>query len=163
MADTRTLKIALVALAFLAALLIFDIASQATERGFTTIAGDTKSSRTRLKGPKFRKSQRKRSFHDTIFVLDGSRLIEESLANSEERRIRRQSHLRNKVSYMRRRARSKIIKVSPAMKRLGEERAARREAKMLANIENLDIRYYRDNEAYDARYPSIVYLETLKK
>ena len=43
------------------------------------------------------------------------------------------------------------------------KRAALREARMLEDWDNLDIRYYRNNEAYDARFPSIVYLELINK
>ncbi|MEP1208332.1 MAG: hypothetical protein ABJM29_08840 [Rhizobiaceae bacterium] len=170
MACTRTLKMALVALAFLAGLLIFDMTSQARESGMSTIAGDRGAqANLRAKARKFRAHQRKlrkskrrgrRSLHDTLFIVDTDDLPAES--NTPES-IRRNSFLRNKVSVMRRRPGSKIIHVSEKMKQLGEERAAKREERMLEQIDKLDIRFYRDNEAYDARFPSIVFLELLKK
>ncbi len=176
MACTRTLKIALIALALLAGLLIVDMTSQARERGFSTVAGDPISkSFNRAKVKQLRQHRRslrnqrrhlrhrhtgRRSLHDTLFLIDGTELLTE---RNSEAAIRRNSHLRNKVSVMRRRPGSKIIRVSEKMKRLGEARAAIREEKILKEIDNIDIRFYRDNEAYDARYPSIVYLELLEK
>ena len=168
MACTRTLKIALGALLLLAGLLVFDITSQARERGYTTVAGDSKKGKIRTRSLKNdyrspRHLYRRKaglSLHDTLFIIDGSALIREG---RREEAARQRSHLRNKVSYMRSRSGAKIIKVSEKMKRLGEERAALREAKMLENWDNLDIRYYRNNEAYDARFPSIVYLELVNK
>ena len=161
MACTRTLKIGLGALLLLAGLLAFDITSKARERGFSTIAGDAKKRQiVRQKGNRNYRRIAGRSLHDTLFVIDGNELIRES---EREQAARYRSHLRNKVSVMRSRSGAKIIKVSERMKRLGEERAAIREAKMLDEMDNLDIRYYRDNEAYDARFPSIVYLELINK
>lgn len=168
MACTRTLKIAFGALLLLAGLLVFDITSQARERGFSTVAGDSKKGSVRSRSLKnYHKLPRRlhrrkagRSLHDTLFIINGTELINEG---RREQAARNRSHLRNKVSYMRTRAGAKIIKVSEKMKRLGEERAAKREAKMLEQMDNLDIRYYRDNEAYDARFPSIVYLELINK
>jgi hypothetical protein len=49
------------------------------------------------------------------------------------------------------------------MKRLGEERAANREVKMRQNIDDIEFGFYRESEAYDVRFPSIVYLELIKK
>jgi len=170
MACTRTLKIALVALVFLAGLLILDITSEAREKGFSTIAGSGNSKfklgdrtkRIRNHKRRVRKHRRgyRRSLHDTLFVIEGTELLKQ---RNSEQEIRRTSHLRNKVSIVRRRPGSKIIRVSEKMKRLGEERAAIREEKMLKQIDNIDIQFYRDNEAYDVRFPSIVYLELLKK
>ncbi len=169
MACTRTLKIALVALVFLAGLLILDITAQARERGFSTLAGELDKVRSSVRSKNFRykrrlsnklhRNGRRRSLHDTIFVIDGDDLAKR---RNDENAIRRNSHLRNKVSNIRRRSGSKFIRVSEKMKRLGEEIAAKREAKMLKQIENVDIRFYRLSEAYDVRYPSIVYLELLK-
>ncbi|NKB52051.1 MAG: hypothetical protein GKR97_07500 [Rhizobiaceae bacterium] len=170
MACTRTLKIALVALVFLAGLLILDITAQARERGYSTVAGEFAKARPSIRSKNFhfkrrlsnksRRHGRRRSLHDTIFVIDGDDL---TARRNDQDAIRRNSHLRDKVNQMRRRSGSKIIRVSEKMKRLGEERAARREAKMLKQIDNVDIRFYRNSEAYDARYPSIVYLELIKK
>ena len=97
--------------------------------------------------------------HKNLFFFDGSELLRES---RREEGARQSGHLRNKVSVMRSRPGAKIIRVSEKMKRLGEERAAKREARMLEELDNLDIRYYRDSEAYDARFPSIVYLDVIK-
>lgn len=69
------------------------------------------------------------------------------------------SGLRELVSTSPTRSPSKILHVTREQYEEGESRAARREAKMLANIENIRFRYYRPNEAYDERFPSIVYLE----
>ncbi|MCJ8310946.1 MAG: hypothetical protein HRU27_18620 [Rhizobiaceae bacterium] len=165
MACTRTLKIALGALLLLAGLLVFDLTSHARERGYTTVAGDGQKRTVRSRSLKnqqkiIRYRGDRRTLHGSLFILDGNELIRES---RREQAARYRSHLRNKVSVMRTRAGAKIIKVSEKMKRLGEERAAKREAKMMAEFDNLDIRYYRNNEAYDARFPSIVYLELLNK
>lgn len=170
MACTRTLKIALAALLFLAGLLIVDIASQARERGFSTVAGDVNSrsgigvSREKVRGynRKLRKLRRKanRSLHDTLFYIEGTELLKQRNSEAE---IRRSSHLRNKVNISPRRSASKIIRVSDEMKRLGEERAANREVKMRQNIDDIEFGFYRESEAYDVRFPSIVYLELIKK
>ena len=170
MACTRTLKIALVALAVLTGLLIIDMTSHARERGFTTVAGDHLAKSRKFKSSKkFRHHNRKlrrelrrsgRSLHDTLFLIDGTDLLLER--NSEEQ-IRRTSFLRNKVSTSRRRPGAKILRVTERQKQLGEARAAIREARMIEQIDELDIRFYRDTEAYDARYPSIVYLEMIEK
>ena len=170
MACTRTLKIALVALAVLAGLLIVDLTTHASEKGFTTIAGGNVAKTRKFNSSnKFRRHHRKlrrdfrtgrRSARHTLLFIDGSDLLRER--NSEER-IRRFSHLRNKVSTSPRRPGAKIIRVTERQKQLGEARAAIREARMIEQIDKLDIRFYRDTEAYDARFPSIVYLEMIEK
>ncbi|MEP0944285.1 MAG: hypothetical protein ABJH63_12610 [Rhizobiaceae bacterium] len=169
MACTRTLKLAFGALLLLASILAFDISSKARERGFSTIAGDGVKKRPVVSSKKYRnyrklpKHLRRRgaggTLHKNLFFFDGSELLRES---RREEGARQRGHLRNKVSVMRSRPGAKIIRVSEKMKRLGEERAAKREARMLEELDNLDIRYYRDSEAYDARFPSIVYLDVIK-
>ena len=166
MACTRTLKIALAALAVLAGLLIIDMTTHAGERGFTTIAGGNAAKYRNFKSAnKFRRHHRNLRRTDgvrnrALVVIDGTDLLLER--NSEEQ-IRRTSHLRNKVSSSPRRPGAKIIRVTERQKRLGEARAAIREARMIEQIDKLDIRFYRDTEAYDARFPSIVYLEMIEK
>lgn len=71
--------------------------------------------------------------------------------------------LREKVVYSKQSSASKIIHVSEKMKQLGEARAARREAAMLENLDSIEFRFYRPNEAYDVRFPSIVYLDKLRR
>ena len=95
-----------------------------------------------------------------LFVIDGNEIIAEGQA---ERERQLGSQLRNKVSYYPRRTRSKFIRVTAEQLALGEERAARRDERMMAQMDDLDIRYYRDTEAYDARFPSIVYLDVIGK
>lgn len=95
-----------------------------------------------------------------LFVIDGNEIIAEGQA---ERERQLGSQLRNKVSYYPRRTRSKFIRVTAEQLALGEERAARRDERMMAQMDSLDIRYYRDTEAYDARFPSIVYLDVIRK
>ena len=170
MACTRTLKIALAALAVLAGLLIIDMTTHASERGFTTIAGGKAAKSRNFKSAnKFRRHHRtlrrhargpNRSRRNAIVVFDGTDLLME---RNSENQIRSTSHLRNKVSTSPRRPGAKIIRVTERQKQLGEARAAIREARMIEQIDKLDIRFYRDTEAYDARFPSIVYLEMIER
>lgn len=95
-----------------------------------------------------------------LFVIDGNEIIAE---NQAERERQLGSQLRNKVSYYPRRTRSKFLHVTAEQLALGEERAARRDERMMAQMDSLDIRYYRDTEAYDARFPSIVYLDLIRR
>ncbi len=53
-----------------------------------------------------------------------------------------------------------IIRVSPAQKQLGRLRAAARYRKLDTENAARYFRYYRPNEAYDARFPSFVYLNS---
>ena len=73
------------------------------------------------------------------------------------------SFLREKATYSPSRSAAKVLRVTPEQLQIGEARAARREARMLEQIDQLDIRFYRPNEAYDARFPSVVYLDSVRK
>ncbi|MGI9353806.1 MAG: hypothetical protein ACR2PF_01375 [Rhizobiaceae bacterium] len=58
------------------------------------------------------------------------------------------------------RPRAKIIQVSDDQKIIGEQRAAGRAGRFNRENGNKYVRFYRDNEAYDVRFPSIVYLNS---
>ena len=90
-------------------------------------------------------------------LVDATDLIDRNLAADLG------GSLRQKVSYSQTRSLAKIIHVSDEMKDLGEIRAARRESRMLQEIDTIEFGFYRDNEAYDMRFPSIVYLDKLRK
>lgn len=51
-----------------------------------------------------------------------------------------------------------VIKVPEHLKQLGDERAERRAMQFDAEGDKREFRFYRDNEAYDPRFPSIVFL-----
>lgn len=52
-----------------------------------------------------------------------------------------------------------IVRVTDDKKTLGEERAERRRDRLNNGTDNRVFRFYRDNEAYDERFPSVVYLK----
>ena len=54
---------------------------------------------------------------------------------------------------------AKIISVTDDLKALGNERAERRRDRLNNGTDNRVFRFYRDNEAYDERFPSVVYLK----
>ncbi len=70
------------------------------------------------------------------------------------------SGLREQASIGVIRAPAKILSVSNDLKVLGEKRAARREALFDEATDLPNIRFYRPNEAYDRRFPSVVYLRS---
>lgn len=161
--STSFLRTSIVALtvAFSSSTLAFTAAG-AGDRGFQTIAGgkkqfrSTKSDRRsiiRHRGSRDYSHGYRNYFEGVLLNLD--------LENDEPDLT--SGFLREKVTYSPTRSRAKIIHVSDRMKRLGEERAARREARMLRNIKNIKFGYYRKNEAYDVRFPSIVYLDTPRR
>jgi hypothetical protein len=184
MACTRTLKIALAALVVLTGLMVVEMAVEARERGFRTVAGNAGYVKTRPRkinasrsGKRHARTSRRHGYRNSrsrgyrngeVYNAAGAGLLtlgwHGNLGNRyDDDYIRRNSLMRDKVSDSPRRSASKIIHVSYKMLQLGESRAAKREARMLKEMENLDIRYYRDNEAYDARFPSIVYLDLLDR
>jgi hypothetical protein len=55
---------------------------------------------------------------------------------------------------------AKVIHVSDELKDLGEERAERRRERLNSGHDNRVFRFYRSNEAYDVRFPSVVYLNS---
>lgn len=95
-----------------------------------------------------------RNLPDTRFASIGSLVI-----NEDGRVSFADSFLRNKVTYSPQRSIARILHVTDEQLALGEKRAERREAKMLDQIDTIEFGYYRPNEAYDVRFPSIVYLD----
>ncbi len=89
----------------------------------------------------------RRSFRGRVFRNDG-------FSSSALRELASPSHTRR---------RAKIIRVSDEMKRLAEERADRRAARRQNRINSSNFRYYRDNEAYDVRFPDFVYLDEARR
>ena len=170
MAYVRTLKLALIASTITTGIFIIHINAVASERGFRTVAGTKMSKQKRSIRKKVRvvKKRKRGNRRGKRYDSNLERLIAYGLVTElDERNDRRENErydlkrgeLRNKVSYSPLRTMSKIIHVSDEMLELGEERAARREERMIDQIDEIDIRFYRDNEAYDVRYPSIVYLK----
>ena len=55
---------------------------------------------------------------------------------------------------------AKVIQVSHDLKTLGEERAERQADRLNSHGDERVFRFYRENEAYDVRFPSVVYLKS---
>lgn len=172
MAYTRTLKLALIALTITTGIFIFHVNADARDRGYLTVAGTKAAKQARVQRPSSRVSKIRRKYgkhkrRDNIDRLFAYSLVtaldDRGTGSGSDTDDMRAGQLQEKVRYSPRRSMSKIIHVSEEMKELGEERAERREARMIEQMDQLDIRFYRDNEAYDARFPSIVYLDLLRK
>ena len=73
------------------------------------------------------------------------------------------SFLREKTAIQRPGSEAKILHVTPEQRELGESRAARREARMLERFDETEFGYYRPNEAYNIRFPSVVYLDIIRR
>ncbi len=63
-------------------------------------------------------------------------------------------------TFMEQRAPAKVLTVNNDLKSLGEERAERRRDRYDVDGDKRVFRFYRDNEAYDERFPSVVYLKS---
>ena len=129
----------------------------AGEKSFRLIAGHDKGIRNSKRKSKRsrRHSNRKRNNYYYGAVVD--------IRGYEKRPALSAGFLQNKVTYSPRKSAAKIIHVSDQMKRLGEARAAVREANLLRNIDNIKFKYYRPNEAFDVRFPDVVYLDSIRK
>ena len=63
-------------------------------------------------------------------------------------------------TFMKQRSPAKVLKVSNDLKSLGEERAERRRDRFDAEGDTRVFNFYRENEAFDVRFPSVVYLKS---
>lgn len=118
------------------------------DRGFHDVAGEHSRHRD------LRRDHRRAAIPLVIMYSDDFENDDEDFS---------ESFLREKVTIMHSRSGPKILQVTQEQFVMGESRAARREQRMLDNFENIDIRYYRPNEAYDVRFPSVVYLDSIRK
>lgn len=132
-------------------MLTFDVAGS-SDRGFRHVAGERNIGRSLRQ--EFRRDYDHRA--TPLVILYSDDLLADQRDFSD-------SFLREKAVYQPSRSAAKIQQVSYEQWELGEARAARREAKMLEELDSIDIRFYRPNEAYDARFPSVVYLDTIRK
>lgn len=175
MSTTCLRKLALSSSVFLLGLAFATPSSFAGDRGFVTIAGKTKNMYktrghtyiARSQRPKRRTSKRSvmrdtRHHNRRHYRRDLDGLVIRMPIDAYEPDLTA-GFLREKVRYSPTRSRAKIIHVSSAMKKLAEKRAAAREALYYKEADKIEFRYYRPNEAYDVRFPSVVYLDALRK